>query len=189
LLNVISGLLSGAGAPASTTSYESIATVTVGSGGAASASFTSIAGTYKQLQIRYMGKCTQAGTGYSVMQIRFNSDSGTNYSAHELVGDGSTVVSGGGGTDPAASQAQIQIRWPQASAQFEVGVIDLLDYSNTSKNKTLRALTGFDNNGSGSAMFNSGAWYSTSAITSISILPKHGSIAEYTKFALYGIKG
>lgn len=150
--------------------------------------FSGISSTYTHLQLRYMAKCTQTGTGYSVMQIRFNSDSGTNYSGHELVGDGSTATSGGAGTDAAASQSQIQIRWPQTSAQFSVGVIDLLDYANTSKNTTLKALAGFDNNGSGNAMFTSGAWYNTAAITTISIYPKHNSIISGSHFALYGIK-
>jgi hypothetical protein len=50
-----------------TTSYESIATVTVGGGGSASASFTSIPATYTHLQLSWIGK-VQANTGRCVYE-------------------------------------------------------------------------------------------------------------------------
>ena len=55
----------------STNSYESIQTVTVGSGGQSTISFTSIPSTYKHLQIRMLARATGAST---VGLIRFNSD-------------------------------------------------------------------------------------------------------------------
>lgn len=170
--------------------YEAIATAVVDSSNASSITFSNIPQNYKHLEIRYLGKCTQTGSGYSVMQIRFNGDSGTNYSGHELVGDGSSATSGGAGTDSASSQAQIQIRWGQTSAQFSVGIINILDYTSTTKNKTLRALSGWDNNGSGYVQLGSGSWQNSStAITQIDILPKHNSIIQYSHFALYGLRG
>jgi hypothetical protein len=77
-----------------------------------------------------------------------------------------------------------------AASIFGVLVLDILDYANTSKTKTTRTLMGYDKNGAGKVTLTSGLWNNTSAISSISIVPKDGSSwAEYSSFALYGIKG
>ena len=171
------------------TSFESIATVTVGSGGAADVQFTSIPGTYAHLQIRCIGRGTVA-QGEMQIFARFNSDSGSNYAAHLLRGDGSSVY-----VDAQTSQTKIGgvIRMSAANATsgiFGGGVIDILDYANTNKYKTLRSLGGIDANGSGQVYYRSGLWMSTSAITSITIgIDDGGNFAQYSHFALYGIKG
>ena len=73
---------------------------------------------------------------------------------------------------------------------FGATVCDILDYTNTNKYKTVRALSGHDQNGSGVIQLRSGFWRSTSAITSITISNDQiANIAEYTRFSLYGIKG
>jgi hypothetical protein len=69
-------------------------------------------------------------------------------------------------------------------------ICDILDYSSTSKNKTLRALSGWDNNGSGLIVINSAFNGSTAAINSISMNSDSGTdFMQYSSFALYGIKG
>jgi len=75
-----------------------------------------------------------------------------------------------------------------------VTVIDILDYQNTSKNKTIRGLSGQDGNASGTAtnwriQLSSGAWYNSSAVTSITIFVPTWTLGQYSSFALYGIKG
>jgi hypothetical protein len=54
-------------------------------------------------------------------------------------------------------------------------------------------LGGVDYNGSspvGEIYFGSNLWLSTSAITSLVIVPRTGTnFVQYTQFALYGIKG
>ena len=70
-------------------SYESIATVSVGSGGTSSADFTSVPSTYTHLQIRYT---TYASNG-SYLSIQFNGDTGTNYSATRIRVSAGTVES------------------------------------------------------------------------------------------------
>ena len=179
MLNVISGLLSGAGAPASTTSYESIATVTV-SGGASTIDFTSIPSTFKHLQIRGIGNATN-----NDIRMQFNGDTGTNYSLHFVYGDGTSAVAGA-----TASSSYMAAFYVSGSANvYGAGLFDILDYQNTNKNKTVRGLTGYDGNGSGLLVFRSGAWYSTAAITSIKLYPASGTIQNASQFALYGIKG
>jgi hypothetical protein len=68
--------------------------------------------------------------------------------------------------------------------------MDILDYANTSKNKTIRMLSGNDRNGSGDIILISGLWASTSAINQIDLrLESAANFAQYSQFALYGIKG
>jgi hypothetical protein len=166
-------------------SYESIATVTVGSGGAADVEFTSIVGTYAHLQVRMLVRQTSTSNGYTA---RFNSDTGSNYTRHLLIGTGSSVVVAGNANQTKISLSDSAISTSTASV-FGVSVCDILDYSNTNKYSTVRTLGGFDNNGNGAATFNSGVWMNTAAITSITITPDAGNFAEYSHFALYGIKG
>ena len=170
-------------ASAAVTSYESIATTAVGAGGAANITFSSIPSTYQHLQIRFFGISSAT---YS--DLNFNSDFGANYSYHQLEGNGSSALTGGGGS-------QSLIYAPQlggGSTTFPaVGIIDILDYANTNKNKTVRLLSGLDSNGGGFIYYRSGAWFNTSAISTIRISAQGGSstFAQYTNVALYGIKG
>jgi hypothetical protein len=70
--------------------FQSIATVTVDSGGAADVEFTSISGTYTHLQIRSTARADNADTN-NAFKIQFNSDTGNNYARHELYANGATV--------------------------------------------------------------------------------------------------
>jgi hypothetical protein len=172
----ILGIIASSRLAAVPNSYESIATVTVGSGGAANVEFTSIPGTYTHLQIRTI----QRGGGSS---IQVNGDTGTNYKRHYVYGNGSSVSAGTGG----ATDAMSITTYTNTANTFAGNVIDILDYTNTNKYKTFRVLCGVDEDGSGEMFLFSGLWLSTSAITSLKFIP--GTIAEYSQFALYGIKG
>ena len=166
--------------------FESIASSTVGSGGAATIDFTSIPQTFSHLQIRGLGRNTVANSDDNI-HIRFNSDTTANYSLHYLYGNGASAASGGNSND----NLIIPFRVPGSTSSaniFGVGVVDILDYTNTNKYKTVRSLTGHDQNGSGSAWLFSGNWRSTAAITSISIFYGVNNIAQYSSFALYGVK-
>lgn len=187
MLNVISGLFSvGYTAPATTPSYESIATVTVGSGGTASLQFSSIPSTYKHLQLRGISKSAGSGSPYA-FQIRFNGDSGSNYTYHRLIGNGSSASSL---ATTGATQISCMYEPTTETNVFAGGVIDILDYTNTSKNTVVRTLGGYDANGSGYATFFSGVWLNTAAVSSITLITESGTnTAQYSQFALYGIKG
>ena len=182
LLNVITGV-HGVGVPPVTNSYESIATG-VGTGSSGTITFSSIPSTYKHLQVRWIATASTGGAIY----INLNSDGGSNYSSHNINGNGSTAV----------AQAQTATANPliirnggitTTGDTMTVGVFDLLDYGNTSKNKTWRNLGGYDANGSGLIELASGAWYNTAAITSLSFIHNGGNFTTDTVFALYGIKG
>ena len=181
MLNVISGLLAG-GVAASTNSYESIATQSVGSA-TAYVDFTSIPSTYKHLQLRMMGFTTNN------FGAQFNSDTSAAYTYHRIVGDGSTASASGasstGRTLATFGAGNTTTSYPA------VAVVDILDYTSTNKTKTVRTLAGHDNNGSGEVMLYSNLWTATpAAISSIRILIENGSnIGAGSSFALYGIKG
>ena len=168
-------------------SYESIATVTVGSGGSANVEFTGISADYTHLQIR--GILRESTGGYDQLYLQINSDTGNNYAKHALYGDGSTVTATGNATQNHISVAALPGS-SQTASVFGGSVIDILDYKNTNKYKTVRSLAGVDANGSGYAWFSSGLWQNTNAITSIKIYSSSAAnLAQYSQFALYGIKG
>jgi len=181
LLNIIAGTLSSGVAPV-TSSYESIATVTVGAGGSSTITFSSIPSTYTHLQIRGIARtATNVSLG-----LRFNSDTASNYSRHYLNGNGASAGAGGGASSTSAYAGTTAT----ATSAFGANVIDVLDYKDTNKYKTIRALSGGDNNGSGFVQFMSGSWRNTNAVSSIDIFQVDGdTITQYSSFALYGIKG
>ena len=167
-----------------TTSYESIATTTVGSGGASNVEFTSIPSTYTHLQVRYISE-NNSSAQYNLM--RFNSDSTSVYASHFLYGDGASAAATASSGDTSIYGGR---SYSSSNVYWSHGVIDILDYTNTNKFKTTRTLTADEANGSGVVMLLSGLWRSTSAITSIKFEPSvAGNFRQYTQFALYGIKG
>ena len=186
MLNNVIGLFGTGGGAAN--SYESIQTVTVGGGGAASASFTSIPATYKHLQIRFIARDDKAGQDNNFFKIAFNSDSGSNYVRHNLLGNGSTA-SADVGTSTSAMVGYSITSATAAASMFGAGIVDILDYANTSKYKTVRSLAGFDLNGSGKVALNSGLWMNTAAITQIDFTGYTANLAQYSHIALYGIEG
>ena len=169
-----------------TGAYDSIATTTVGAGGASSISFTSIPSTYTHLQIRCLAKSSFAGPA-SAMGVQFNSTT-TGYFNHGLFGDGASA--GAYATTSANNAGSIYIAGSSNTNFFGVGIIDIFDYASTNKNKTVRLLSGADFNGSGQLRFASGSIASTSPITSLDLFESNGgTILQYSQFALYGIKG
>ena len=161
--------------------YDSLAAITVPSGGTASITFSGIPSTYKHLQIRAFTATASSITG---IKGRFNSDTGANYVYHLLYGTGSVAAA-----SASTGQTSYQPGFTSSTTAPSVFILDILDYANTNKNKTTRSLDGGDANGSGDAVLYSGLWQSTAAINSVSFfLADSSNFAQYTSFALYGIK-
>ena len=190
LNNILAVLGDGGGA---TNSYESIATVNVGTLGAATVTFSSIPSTYKHLQIRALAQTNRAVYGIDQLNIQLNSDTGTNYARHYLYGDGSAAAAGGSSSANLFFDLNGSVG-TSTGGTFGGLVIDILDYANTSKYKTGRALSGVDLNGTiagygGRVGLFSGLWQNTAAISTITISPNIGTlITQYSSFALYGVK-
>lgn len=163
--------------------------LSVGAAGSSTITFSSIPQTYTHLQLRVLG-LTNSGSQFESMQIRFNSDTGNNYRLnHTLMGDGS---SSSGSTDGQGTRLLFYKFGADGylAGAFGAGIIDILDYKNTNKYKTVRALIGTDLNGAGAITLNSGLWMDTSAISNIEIKTNGGNNwKQYSSFALYGIKG
>ncbi len=75
-----------------------------------------------------------------------------------------------------------------ATNGYSTYVIDILDYKNTNKYKTVRSLNGFDQNGYAFTWFASSVWLNTNAITSLTFNSDGGNFLQYSQLALYGIK-
>lgn len=156
-----------------------IATATVGSGGAANVEFTSIPDTYAHLQLRLFASATSNTSG--AIQINGNTTV-TNYWTHTLLGNGSSASA------TAYNNTYVPY-YTSTGSNYSVSIIDILDYTSTSKLKTLRILGGYDANGSGYVFLQSLNFNSTSAITSIKLLIDGSTNWNNgTHAALYGIK-
>jgi len=165
--------------------WDSIATVT--SPAATSVTFSSIPSTYTHLQIRGIANNGEV-SGYNNQSIRLNGDTASNYDYHTLYGDGTSAASTAGTTRTSIQDA---FRIPPSSTSiFGAFVIDILDYTSSNKNKTVRILNGGDSNGSGWIGLHSGLWFATpAAVTSVTLISSSGNFGTYSSFALYGIRG
>ena len=171
--------------------YDALSTVTVGSTSVSSIEFAGIPQGYKHLQIRATLKTNRATYGNDGLYLRVNGLS-SNYGFHYVAGDGSAASASGGG-----SQNQILLGWcgTNVSSAYGANIIDILDYSNTSKYKTVRNLGGVDINGTiagfgGVIALHSGASFtSTNAITSISFTSSNAAnFEQYSQVTLYGVR-
>ena len=166
---------------------EPIASVLVSASSVGLIEFLDIPQTYKHLQIRSNVRSSTANANFT---FQLNGDNGTNYSNHNLYGTGSAVASGSGTSETAGYCGWIAQTGTTANA-FGGGILDILDYTNTNKNKTTRSLCGSDLNGSGLIIMNSACWMSTAPVTSVTLKVSLGSggFAQYSRISLYGIKG
>lgn len=192
ILGVIDSAKSGHLWPAN--SYYQIATTTVGSGSAADITFSSIPATYTHLQIRGIARSTNGSINGISVNMQFNSDTNTNYSQHYLgtyQGAGSATESVGAANTSSIYIGAIPNDGLMASL-YSGHTIDILDYKDTNKYKTVRSLSGYDFNGAttGYSYLNlhSGNWRNGNAITSIKLYGASGNFMQYSSFALYGIK-
>ena len=160
--------------------FESIATASLGTAG--TVSFQNIPATYKHLQIRFLAN-NENSANYKIA-LRLNNDSGSNYDWHWLEGTGTAAQAGR--ADEFTAMRLVPGNF--STTNWTVGIIDILDYANTSKNTTARALGGYDTNGGGRLGLSSALWINTAAVNRIDILPFLGNYVAGSHFALYGIK-
>jgi len=196
ILGIIASAISG-NLFAPSGAYDSIATVTL-STSASTISFTSIPSTYTHLQLRGSIQSNRGGYNIDNATVRLNSDSGNNYSRHNVDASASTTTAPEAyGTGGASFGGPIPVVTGVATNVFNGFVLDVLDYANTSKYKTMRILAGYDVNGTGgtgsfggTVGLYSGAWQNTNAVTAITFAPVDGTnFTQYSTIALYGIKG
>lgn len=156
--------------------YYSIATAN-GTGSSGTITFSSIPATFSHLQVRLIANMGATNN----FNIRFNGDTtSANYIYHQIYGDGTNTGAGASVGLPFAGYA--------TTSYYGISIIDIFDYANTNKNKTISTIHGSDANGSGFSLFRSGLWLNTAAINQIEIVAGT-NFTTASKFALYGIKG
>ena len=169
---------------ASPEAYYPIQSYVVPSGGAATITFSSIPNTYTHLQIRGIVRSSYPSVQPSLaLQI----NGGWGLKNHSLYGDGASASPyAGAGVNFSHSTGN-----SAGASMYSSIVIDILDYADTNKYKTIRALSGGDRNGSGFIELVSSLKDTTSAVTSVALIETDPSyvLTQYSHFALYGIKG
>ena len=144
---------------------------------------------YKHLQIRATVSQTDNQHHYK-MYVNGDTTAGK-YRSHYLFGNGSSVSS------DATTIPYFEIYYgsPRLGGSYPNSagalVTDILDFSNTSKNTTIRSIAGFhqDTNLGQGLSLNSGAWFDTAAVTSFSLKPTQtGNWTTNCRFSLYGVK-
>lgn len=164
-----------------------IASVTVGSGGSSTMSFTSIPSTYTDLCLKFSARSSKTGTDNDQANLTFNSSS-SGYSDKLLYGRGSSAAS--------ASSATSYITWagiiPAGSATsstFSNSEIYIPNYAG-SANKSLSSDNVQENNSSTDNFVTmlAGLWSNTAAITTVTLTCNGGNFVQYSTATLYGIK-
>jgi hypothetical protein len=169
-------------APAFQGDFWALNTVTAPSGGLAAFTMIGIPQNYSHLQIRLLTRSTGAN-----VSLRFNDDTGTNYWTHWLDGNG-TVARGESSGATNLIYAGYGAPTTASTNTFGSGIIDILDYGSTIKTKVTRSLVGYNSDTAGFLGLVGGMWNNKSAINSITFIPNSGSFAEFSSFALYGVK-
>lgn len=162
------------------TTYEAIDTTTLSSA-AASVTFSNISGNYTDLVLVVVSK-TSVDSASSI--LRFNNDSTSLYSSTRIEGTGSSVLSGRSSN---ATSITLESNIGTDNTNPSVFIMNILNYSNTTTNKTvLIRQNGFYTGGEGTAA-RVGLYRSTSAINRIDILETATTFASGSTFTLYGI--
>lgn len=157
-----------------TPTYKALANITLSSS-AASVTFGSIPGTYRDLVLVIDGTVSSADT----LGLRFNSDSGNNYFSVSMNGNGSTASSG---SWTSVSSGYFGIFYTTQSN----AIINIMDYSATDKHKTFISRS---NNAGNLVRAHATRWASTNAITSVTLTSFGGvNYSSGSTFALYGIE-
>ena len=149
------------------------------------------AGIYKHLRFVISTRTSSAHI-LSFPNIRFNGDSGTNYSWHVMTG------TNGGGVGGATASNETSILFHIANAAsstssnaYAPAIMDILDFSLTSKNKTIRSFSGVVADGTFNTQIRlfSGHWRNTAAINSVTFFEKtySGNWLAGSRFSLYGV--
>ena len=161
--------------------YIKIQTVTVGAGGAANMTFSSILNTYTDLKVVVSSRI-DAGGSTNFLRISLNGST-ANFTTKAIGGNGASAFSYGetnflGETNPSGTTA---LTFANLEAYFP-------NYL-SSNNKSFSADAVAENNATtAQSSLVAGLWSNTAAISSIGIIPNSGSFVQYTTATLYGIK-
>jgi hypothetical protein len=174
--------------------FVALATVTVGSGGAANIEFTSIPATYTDLLVKFSVR-TDYASNRDYVSYRLNGSS-SNYSIRWLATFDNASPSSGNASSQSYGGLNVTSSATATSNTFGNGEIYIPNYTG-STNKSISLDSVAENNSSTlyALSLSAGLWSDTSAITSISLYPgggaaygTSGNFVQYSTATLYGIK-
>jgi hypothetical protein len=160
--------------------------VTVGVGGAATMSFTSIPSTYTDLVVKLTTRDTAITANTGAVKVTFNS-SATSYTNKNITGSGSAAASGSAGTTyiDAGLNGAMPTTGNTASTFSNIEIY-IPNYAGSNYKSVSVDAVGENNATASYVGLVAGLWSNTAAITSISIAPTT-LFAQYSSATLYGI--
>ena len=164
--------------------YTLISSVTVGSGGAATMSFSSIPSTYTDLVLYTSLRSTTTGNANDRAAIVTFNGSSTNYSARRLYAyDGTTT-----GSDTSSGIDIYYTGTTGTTSTFSNDLVYITNYAGSS-NKSISVDNASEQNSATKNWLALYAWLwsDSAAITSITLTPDAGNFAQYSTAYLYGI--
>lgn len=167
--------------------FTKIASVTVGSGGAASIDFTSIPSTYTDLCVKYSIRSAYSGGTISGVKLTFN-NSATGYSYKQLYGFAGAA--GSFGTGSATELVFNQDSASNTASTFASAEIYIPNYA-SSNNKSVSIDSVVEQNATSGYELDlfAGLWSNSAAITSIKVVDYNATnFVQYSTATLYGIK-
>ena len=171
------------------TQYNLISSVTVGGGGAATISFTSIPATYTDLLVKLSTRSNRSGNTSDDQYIQFNGNTSAVYSMSRLLGNGSSVFSdtSSGATGAFVGDATAATATATTFANTEIYIPNYT--SSNAKSISIDSVT--ENNATEAyQIFNASFWNpaTQAAITSIIIgSVSSNNFVQYSPAYLYGI--
>jgi hypothetical protein len=162
-----------------TPTYTPLANITLGSA-AATVTFSSISQAYRDLVLIVQATPTSNTVG---LRMRFNTDTGSNYSYVWALGDGSTTSSGSGTT----TRIEFEPGLARDTTSNSNSIANIMDYSATDKHKPVLVRSNIIGGTYPGTVMTGQRWASTSAITTIEVFFGSGNIAAGSVLALYGV--
>jgi hypothetical protein len=168
--------------------YEVISSVTIGAGGAATMSFTSIPQTYTDLLVKISARNT--GTSGNELQILLDVNGNSSAGSWKLLyGNSSATISGSnsGYLQPAHSPTA-----NTTASTFGSAEIYFPNYTSTTIRKSFSSDFATENNSSSANAailgFYANLWNNTNAITSLTLTSNVSNFVQHSTAVLYGIK-
>lgn len=156
-----------------------IATITA-NGSTSAFDFQNIPQTFTHLQLRCFVGINTGSVFFCAINNVYNN---TKYPWHRLYGDGASTASGSSTTDNQMLISDLA----NSATTFGSFIIDILDYTNTNKNRVIKSIGGFDKNGSGQVSTSSGLYIDTTAVSRITLNSSGGNVLAGSRVDLYGI--
>lgn len=155
--------------------YVALANITLGSS-ASEVTFSSIPATFRDLILVVDGTLTGSAVGVG---LRYNSDSGSNYSSSIISGSGTSAAAAGNASTNIADVAYFD---NTSKMNF---ITQIMDYSATDKHKGLLSRS---NQAGTFVLLYASRWANTAAITSVGVYALTNAFASGATLSLYGIR-